>query len=466
MRFIKGATADQRTHAGNAMNYETRQRFDRAMPYYGTSGSSAQTMYRPPSAAPAQPSGQAPSVDMSAYRPGQAQPRVQSFGQAYGGGSPNFNERTGEYAAPPTPDRVYKGGSPNFDERTGQYTDGRDQIQYFGSQQNLNTSQQSRVLEVSQPNQRYDQEMARQHGRDAVLQARAIGDTESRRAQQQSRLRQSLQQNKRFRNPPPTPRPAAPPPSPENGKQGRRGPYHDNHSWTITPRDWKKTIRDMQQPSTSPPSEWRTPKGYSPGRYYNDRGRGFGGTMSFAPEATAADRGRAYERFAAEQGYYRRKPNGERLPPPQTPTPKPAAPPPAPRTAPPLNDGRKIRRGPVGGYADEPIQMAAPPASQPWSPWDVLAPRTEVVSTPPMTFGNPVPQPSFNATYTNFDGSVTDQPNFPLRDAFVQNINDAMMPYHMGQKGGPPQFDFQAMLARSGDMVDAGYQNPLAALFG
>ena len=83
-----------------------------------------------------------------------------------------------------------------------------------------------------------------------------------------------------------------------------------------------------------------------------------------------------------------------------------------------------------------------------------------------MTFGNPVPQPSFNATYTNFDGSVTDKPNFPLRDAFVQNINDAMMPYHMGQQSGPPQFDFQAMLARSRDMVEAGYQNPLAALFG
>jgi len=350
MRFIKGATADQRTHAGNAMNYKTRQRFDRALPYYGTSGSSNQTAYSPPFAAPAQSSSQASSVDMSAYRPGQAQPRVQSFGQAYGGGSPNFNERTGEYTAPPAPDRVYKGGSPDFDERTGQYTDGRDQIQYFGSHQNLNTSQQRRVLEVSQPNPRYDQEMARRHGREAVLQARAAGNAEAQRARKQARLRQSLQQNQRFRNPPPTPRPAAPPP--------------------------------------------------------------------------------------------------------------------APRTAPPLNDSRKIRRGPVGGYADEPIQMATPSASPQYPPYAIATPRTEVVSTPPMAFGNPVPQPSFNATYTNFDGSVTDQPNFALRDAFVQNINDAMLPYHMGQQSGPPQFDFQAMLARSRDMVDAGYQNPLAALFG
>lgn len=348
MRFIKGATADQRTHAGNAMNYETRQRFDRALPYYGTSGSSSQTAYSPPSAAPAQSSSQASSVDMSAYRPGQAQPRVQSFGQAYGGGSPNFNERTGEYTAPPAPGRVYKGGSPHFDERTGRYTDGRDQNQYFGNQQVAPDSDQS--LRVSWGNPSYDQEMAKLYGRDAVLQARAAGDAEVQRAQQQASIRQSIRQNQRFRNPPPTSRPAAPPP--------------------------------------------------------------------------------------------------------------------APMTTPPLNDGRKIRRGPVGGYADEPIQMTAPSASPQYPPYAIATPRTEVVSTPPMTFGNPVPQPSFSATYRNFDGSVTDQPNFALRDAFVQNINDAMMPYHMGQKGGPPQFDFQAMLARSRDMVDAGYQNPLAALFG
>ncbi len=65
---------------------------------------------------------------------------LQSTGQAWAGGSPNFNEKTGQYTNPqlgalPAPAKTpnpllalqstgqaWAGGSPNFNEKTGQYT--------------------------------------------------------------------------------------------------------------------------------------------------------------------------------------------------------------------------------------------------------------------------------------------------------------------------------------------------------
>ena len=78
----------------------------------------------------------------------------------------------------------------------------------------------------------------------------------------------------------------------------------------------------------------------------------------------------------------------------------------------------------------------------------------------------------------NFDGSVTRQPNFALRDAFAQNINSAMTPYYQNSgtylgEGAPPptwgqapQFNFPQLYGQATNMVDNGYQNPLAGLFG
>jgi len=68
----------------------------------------------------------------------------------------------------------------------------------------------------------------------------------------------------------------------------------------------------------------------------------------------------------------------------------------------------------------------------------------------------------FSAQYTNFDGTTSSQPNFGQRDAFIQNINDAMMPYYGGKSQGAPQFDFQNMWKSAGDMVQNGWQNPFA----
>jgi len=66
----------------------------------------------------------------------------------------------------------------------------------------------------------------------------------------------------------------------------------------------------------------------------------------------------------------------------------------------------------------------------------------------------------FTQRYTNFDGTQSEQPNFGQRDAFIQNINDSMLPYYGGKAQGAPQFDFQSMYKKADDMVKDGWQNP------
>jgi hypothetical protein len=68
----------------------------------------------------------------------------------------------------------------------------------------------------------------------------------------------------------------------------------------------------------------------------------------------------------------------------------------------------------------------------------------------------------FTQRYTNFDGTQSEQPNFGQRDAFIQNINDSMLPYYGGKSQGAPQFDFQSMYKQAGDMVQNGWQNPFS----
>lgn len=69
----------------------------------------------------------------------------------------------------------------------------------------------------------------------------------------------------------------------------------------------------------------------------------------------------------------------------------------------------------------------------------------------------------FTAQYAGFDGSVSNQPNFGQRDAFIQQINDSMLPYYTGQSQGAPQFNFQDMWSNAGKMVENGWSNPFAS---
>lgn len=89
-----------------------------------------------------------------------------------------------------------------------------------------------------------------------------------------------------------------------------------------------------------------------------------------------------------------------------------------------------------------------------------------------------MPQSGLQSRAVNFDGSVTERPNYALRDAFAQNINSAMMPYYQNSGtylgegtppptwGQPPQFNFPQLYRQATNMVAGGYQNPLAGLFG
>lgn len=87
-------------------------------------------------------------------------------------------------------------------------------------------------------------------------------------------------------------------------------------------------------------------------------------------------------------------------------------------------------------------------------------------------------KPGFFSRSQNFDGSFTEQPNYALRDAFIQRINESMMPFYQNSgtylgEGKPPEtwgrqptFDFPSLWQQAGNMVQDGYVNPLAGLFG
>lgn len=74
--------------------------------------------------------------------------------------------------------------------------------------------------------------------------------------------------------------------------------------------------------------------------------------------------------------------------------------------------------------------------------------------------------PPFQAIWGDPFGGTSDEPLFAQRDAFINNINEQMMPYYSGQATGAPRFDFQDAWDRGGEMVERGWQNPFAQTLG
>lgn len=79
--------------------------------------------------------------------------------------------------------------------------------------------------------------------------------------------------------------------------------------------------------------------------------------------------------------------------------------------------------------------------------------------------------PPFQAAYGQIGGGFSSQPNFGQRDAFINNINNQlgqMQRQSWANPGsvGAPQFNFGQMWNQAGDMVQRGWQSPLAGLFG
>lgn len=136
-----------------------------------------------------------------------------------------------------------------------------------------------------------------------------------------------------------------------------------------------------------------------------------------------------------------------------------------------------------GGYLEQPAQSLGSSGSMSGH-MGQAQPRQQSLGTPYGQQFNPqsLMLPGFGGgpqmRTVNFDGSVTRQPNFALRDAFAQNINSAMMPYYQNSgtylgEGAPlptwgqaPQFNFPQLYGQATNMVANGYQNPLAGLFG
>lgn len=87
--------------------------------------------------------------------------------------------------------------------------------------------------------------------------------------------------------------------------------------------------------------------------------------------------------------------------------------------------------------------------------------------------GKPRPQqpgnrpPPFQTLTQNFDGTVSQMPNFQQRDAFIAQINNQLgqMQNQSRQRPGmgPPQFNFPQMWNQAGQMAQQGFRNPFAA---
>jgi hypothetical protein len=74
--------------------------------------------------------------------------------------------------------------------------------------------------------------------------------------------------------------------------------------------------------------------------------------------------------------------------------------------------------------------------------------------------------PPFMQAFQGVDGSMSDQMNVGQRDAFIQRLNDMTRDAMTSQAGGPIQYNFPQLWQQSGDMVQNGWTNPLAGLFG
>lgn len=127
----------------------------------------------------------------------------------------------------------------------------------------------------------------------------------------------------------------------------------------------------------------------------------------------------------------------------------------------------------------------SPPAADPGGAFDMdgrFSPNTPVPGQPVWQQPSVIPgggagnlaysppdrrPPPFTTSIRGPDGNQYDPGRFfPMRDAFIQNINDARSSFAANPSAGMPQMDMGRMWGRAGDMVRQGWQNPLRGLFG
>lgn len=82
-----------------------------------------------------------------------------------------------------------------------------------------------------------------------------------------------------------------------------------------------------------------------------------------------------------------------------------------------------------------------------------------------LAYATPDKRPAPFTQSMNFMGQPVDPAQFyGQRDAFIQNINQAKQPFAMNPAAGRPLMDFGNMWNQAGDMVQGGWQNPLAGM--
>lgn len=127
--------------------------------------------------------------------------------------------------------------------------------------------------------------------------------------------------------------------------------------------------------------------------------------------------------------------------------------------------GRGQPANPFSSYAPGAAQSLPPPSQG--TPYGAYSPgASQNLSGGNLAYAAPQnrPQP-FTASYQGFDGSVSNQPNFAQRDAFINQINNQLgrqQAQSWQQPTGAPQFDFPSMWNQAGKMVEQGWQNPFS----
>lgn len=385
--------------------------------------------------------------------------------------------------------RVYLGGTPHFDERTGRYTDGRDQISLFGNQQ----GQVAPAAGQPQSRQKSSQRSAASPGQVPDMLAYAMGQAQPRQqslgtpyGQSYSNLPGQWSPVQAATEKPRTLREL------EGSLATRAGNFQESARSKVQADPYINSLNNQlaaaRRAADAAREAHRNYK-HTPGDM--NSAIGLGGLLKDADNKqrivrelekklskekidaearfVAEDRlkyagGLGYDtsdpgvRFAADSkpgqvdiDALRRSTEGSQY---QY----------APVTTHKRPDGSEVNRTYLPGMTLEQV----PPADSPFGGQlgGLRQPQFFSSYTPPQIFAQPQFRPSFQALYTNFDGSVSTQPNYSLRDAFVQSINDSMIPYQTGRMSGAPQFDFQSLLGTAQNMSRGGFQNPLAGLFG
>lgn len=132
----------------------------------------------------------------------------------------------------------------------------------------------------------------------------------------------------------------------------------------------------------------------------------------------------------------------------------------------------------MGAYSRAPqaTQQYSPASSQPqavaFSPGRAQPQQNSWAASTPYSPANPnvasgaqvARPPAFQSLTQNFDGTFSESPNFPQRDAMISQINSQlgqMQAQSWNQPTGAPQFNFPQMAQQANEMVAQGWQNPV-----